>query len=307
MKKPIFLIAVASAFTAFSGNHAQAQVYTPPTTGIPPIHTATATPNDLPGPWSYKTIRWNGEYPRVTWSNAAVALQNTTRGSHKFPADTFSILNDGGFLATSGDGLGNGLGLGKSPYVDSFTYIYRTEKIMDSPRITGDQFFTVRINYIYGEVHTDTQASGNTLRASAVAQGKVGLMLRSTLECDSPYMMIALTNGRGPQFSYRQWKGEPAKSTTTFDPVLAAYPYKHYTAHIRILRGPDATIAQVSYDGKKSWKHIGFGPAFTAPCYVGFAAAANTSADSPTGTKDPNGKTFKQWQIGSLDYYTEGQ
>ena len=285
MKKRTFLIAVTSVLTAFSGNHAQAQVYRPPTTGVPQIYTK---PTDSKEPglketgWSFKSILWNGENPRVTFADATLDLKGTSPfgGQGPLPTDLFGIINYGGFLNTKQDApLGAGLGLGKSPWVDSFTYLYQ-EKLT-----SGDKYFRARLNAVYGEQTKEVEIPNvGAVIQSTVVKGKVGLMLRSTLACDSPYVMMAVTNERGPQFSYRLKKGLPAEAAavSASNSDLTRFPDTHSVFHVRLVRTGTTVTGQVARertDGTlDKWRNFGTVLFPMGNCYVGFAAAANTGS-----------------------------
>jgi hypothetical protein len=300
IKKRTFLIAVTSVLTAFSGNHAQAQVYTPPTTGVPQINTKP-TPSAEPGldktGWSFKSILWNGENPRVTFADATLDLKGTSPYEEKLTTDLFQILNYGGFLNTTQDArLGAGMGLGKSPWVDSFTYLYR-----NAQTITDRVNFTARLRAGYGEESKDIVVDGNNAVQSVVVKGKVGLMLRSTLACDSPYVMMAVTNEQGPQFSWRSKKGEPAQAAVVSksNSDLTKSPDKYRVFRVRLVRTGTTVTGHVGVektDGTLDWRL--FGAAFfpEGNCYVGFAAAANTAADSQVTGR-------KQYQVGEFDEF----
>jgi len=307
MKKRTFLIAVASALTAFSGNHAQAQVYTPPTTGLPQINTmltSSAEPGLKETGWSYKSILWNGEYPRVSFGDATLDLKGTSPFGEILGTDLFGIGNYGGFLNTQQDALGSGLGLGKSPWVDSFTYLYQ-EKLT-----SGDKYFRARINAGYGEeFQVVNYASYGPVEQSTVVKGKVGLMLRSTLACDSPYVMMAVTNELGPQFSYRSRNRAQAQAAavSTANSFLTKFPGNKSIFHVRLFRTGTTVTGQVARefdDGTiEGWRTIGQVLNFPAGnCYVGFAAAANTAAVS----NDPARNGKKQYQFGEFERFSSG-
>jgi hypothetical protein len=307
MKKQLLLIAATSVLTAFSGSPAQAQ------TTVTPIYTAVDTPKFLKGSWYSKTIRWNGEFPRVTWSEALVHLKgdsldyNIYGFNGTYNRDEFEIRNYGGFLPTSQDGQG------KPANIDSFTYVYQQTKTSARPNV-----FAIRVSNLRGQERSLKQV-GSVVQGyrSAVAEGKVGLMLRSTLECDSPYVMIALTNEEGPQLSVRDKKGGAAVTVPRPTGATSFTDYKYKSKYADIQLSCDLTYnvikAYVQYEGQT--EPYLFGEVIvknpSPSYYVGLAAAANTSADSRWSTpflgtlkhnnnKDPQGRTYKQWQGGDL-------
>jgi len=292
MKKLIFLLAVTSAFPAFSGTHAQ----------------AGTTP--LPGPptqWAITSIRPTLSYgryyenPQVTWSNGQyipngtpVLDGNGNATGETFLHNTFDVINHGGFLINN---LNKGKFPARNPGLDSFTYVYKTTNSVNKT-------FEVRIVSRYGEdSYPGKTASGQDTIISKVKDGKVGLMLRNSLEPNSPYVMMAYTNENGPEFSSRLMTGGTATAT-----VKANQP-RHAVAKLRLTCSGNQVSGDVlyEYEGFTNTNWVNFGTAKfpSGQVWVGFAAAANTYGNSLEGNKDKNGNVYKQYQLGELELFTE--
>ena len=265
MKKLILLFASISFFTAFSG--AQPSLPTNFFKGASYGYKKgekVGMPKVVPDQTGWKVIDISQNLiPRVTWSFCDIL---TSTG-------TILITNYGGDI---------------SPDVrqDRLTYVYQPLSTTASKAYYN--VFNVEISNNFGE----SVAKGE----SVVKGGTVGLMLRTSLDPDSAYVMMAFTNENGAELNYRDSKGGYSRRKVVFSSTGSTPPI------VQLTRFADWISGSISYNNGKSW--IPFGDVLfpDAPLYVGFAVASNNWVNSSNPKNiDSNNNRLKQWQFGELN------